>query len=71
MYPNAITDKTGKKSSTYKLESNTDSASNIDSWNIEFSNFYIQMFIGNNAISIPLDRNSFWKPLDNSLNLLD
>jgi hypothetical protein len=30
MYPNAITDKMGKKSSTYKLESNTDSASNID-----------------------------------------
>ena len=31
MYPNAITDKTGKKSSTYKLESNTDLALKIDS----------------------------------------
>ena len=41
MYPNAITERTGKKSSTYKLESNADPASNIDSWNIEFSNFYI------------------------------
>ena len=71
MYPNAITDKTGKKSSTYKLESNTDSASNIDLWNIEFSNFYIHTFIWNTAISIPLNLNSFWKPLDNSLNLLD
>ena len=59
MYPNAITDKTGKKSSTYKLESNTDPASNIDSWNIVFSSFYIQSFIWNNAISIPLDRYSF------------
>ena len=59
MYPNAITDKTGKKSSTYKLESNIDSVSNIDSWSIGFSNFYIQTFIGNNAISIPLDRYSF------------
>ena len=58
MYPNAITDKTGKKSSTYKLESNTDLALKIDSWNIEFSNFYIQTFIGNIAISIPLGRNS-------------
>jgi len=45
MYPNVITEITGKKSSTYKLESNTDPASNIDSWNIEFSNFYIQTFI--------------------------
>ena len=58
MYPNAITERTGKKSSTNKLESNTDSESNIDSSNIEFSNFYIQTFIGNHAISIPLDRNS-------------
>jgi hypothetical protein len=31
MYPNAITERTGKKSSTNKLESNTDPASNIDS----------------------------------------
>ena len=58
MYPNAITEKTGKKSSIYKLESYTDPVSNIDSWNIEFSNFYIQTFIGNIAISIPLGRNS-------------
>jgi len=71
MYPNAITDKTEKKSSIYKLESNTDLALKIDSWNIEFSNFYIQTFIGNIAISIPLGRNSSWKTLDNSLNLLD
>mgnify|MGYP006167881409 CR=1 FL=1 len=59
MYPNAITEKTGKKSSTYKLESNTDSVSNIDSRNIEFSSFYIQTFNWNIAISIPLDRYSF------------
>ena len=30
MYPNVITDKTGKKSSIYKLESNTESLLNID-----------------------------------------
>jgi hypothetical protein len=59
MYPNAITDKTEKKSSIYKLKSNTDLALKIDSWNIEFPNFYIQTFIGNIAISIPLGRNSF------------
>ena len=59
MYPNAITEKTGIKSSTYKLESKTDPVSNIDSRNIEFSCFYIQTFIWNNAISIPLDRYSF------------
>ena len=59
MYPYAITEKTGIKSSTYKLESNTDPVSNIDSRNIEFSSFYIQTFIWNNAISIPLDRYSF------------
>ena len=38
MYPNAITEKTGKKSSTNKTDPNTDPASNVDSWNIEFSN---------------------------------
>ena len=59
MYPNAITDKTGKKSSIYKLESNTNPVSNIDLRNIEFSIFYIQTFIWSNAISIPLDRYSF------------
>lgn len=59
MYPNVITDKTGKKSSIYKLESNTESLSNIDLWNIEFSSFYIETFIWNTAIFIPLDRNSY------------
>ena len=59
MYPNAITEKTGIKSSTYKLESNTDPVSNIDLRNIEFSSFYIQTFIWNTAISIPLNRYSF------------
>jgi hypothetical protein len=59
MYPNAITEKMGKKSSTYKLESNTNPVSNIDLRNIEFSSFYIQTFIWSNAISIPLDRYSF------------
>ena len=59
MYPNAITEKMGKKSSTYKLESNTNPVSNIDLRNIEFSIFYIQTFIWSNAISIPLDRYSF------------
>jgi hypothetical protein len=38
MYPNAITERTGKKSSINKPDPNTDPASNVDSWNIEFSN---------------------------------
>ena len=38
MYPNTITEKTGKKSSTNKPDPNMDPASNADSWNIEFSN---------------------------------
>ena len=59
MYPNAITERTGKKSSTNKPDSNTDLASNVDSWNIEFSNLYFQTFTGNNAISMPLNRNIF------------
>jgi hypothetical protein len=58
MYPNAITERTGKKSSTSKLESNTDSAPNIDSSIIGFSNISIQTFIERNAISMPLDRNN-------------
>jgi hypothetical protein len=37
MYPNAIAERTGKKSSTNKPEPNIDPASNIDSWNISFS----------------------------------
>jgi len=38
MYPNVITERTGKKSSTNKPDPNTDPVSNVDSWNIEFSN---------------------------------
>jgi len=56
MCPNAITERTGKKSSKNKPDPNTDPASNADSWNIEFSNLYFQMFIGNIAIPMPLNR---------------
>ena len=56
MYPNAITERTGKKSSTNKPDPNTDPASNVDSWNIEFSNLYFQTFIEKYAISMPLYR---------------
>jgi len=38
MYPNAITERTGKKSSTSKRDSNIDPALNIDSCSICFSN---------------------------------
>ena len=59
MYPNAITERTGKKSSINKPDPNTDPASNIDSWNIEFSNLSFQTFIVNVAIPMPLNRSIF------------
>ena len=59
MYPNTITERMGKKSSTNKPDPNTDPASNVDSWNIEFSNLQFQTFIGNIAIPMPLNRSIF------------
>ena len=59
MYPNTITERTGKKSSTKKADPNTDPASSVGSWNMEFSNLQFQTFIGNVAIYMPLNRSIF------------
>ena len=58
MYPNEITERTDKKSSTNKRDSNIDSVLNIDSWNIGFSNLNSRRLWEINSVSrMPYDRN--------------